>query len=61
MATETRRLSDGTVCTHVTVQDEENEVRVHIHEDDLWPIGLRVTSATLGVIVETGDVGDCDE
>ena len=69
------KLSNGE-CILVTMQDEENEVRVHLHLDggicyqDLYGgicyqdlVGLVVKSAKLGLLYEEGSVmgGECQE
>lgn len=52
-------------CILVTMQDEENEVRVHLHLGDGYRfdrmMGLIVKSAKLGLLYEEGSVvgGEC--
>ena len=66
------KLSNGE-CILVVMQDEENEMRVHLHparrafEDDLRYfeplVGLVVKSAKLGLLYEEGSVvgGECNQ
>lgn len=62
--TKTKTLEDGTTCILVHVEDEENEVRCHWHHDPGNPLeglyGLLVKSASLGVICDVGDWGECE-
>ena len=60
-------LPNGTKCTVTTMQDHEDEIRIHAHDDPdgdgVTLVGLRVRSAKLGVIYEQGMIiaADCDQ
>ena len=60
------KLSNGE-CILVVMQDEENEVKVHLHLDEGISrqalVGLVVKSAKLGLLYEEGSVvsGRCGE